>query len=204
MDPQEQIRSLKAQLSETEGKLKTAEASASTSTQRADEAEAKLKTATEAADALRAQIAAAATVVETEAITREKLRADEAEAKIRTFDDTFAKRVKERVALERRASVVMGPEFRMDDLADREIRATVVKRLDAQADTSTAVSDAFLAGRFESLIDLHAKNARSQQRVADIIGTQNEQRADSVEEKRKAMRNRWQEPLNPTRTQKGG
>lgn len=195
MDPQEQIRSLKAQLAETEAKLKEHETAVVRNAARADSADATVETLRKENGDLRAQIAAAANVVETEAIVREKLRADEAEAKVRKFDDAFDSAVKERVTLERRASVVMGPEFRMDGLAPRDIMATVVKRLDAQADTSTKVSDAFLAGRFESLIDLHARNARSGQRVADIITEHNVARVDEIDAKRKAYRERWREPL---------
>lgn len=195
MDKDEQIRSLKAQLAEAVAKLAPLETTAQQQQARADEADARAVTLTQENTDLRAQIAAAATVVETEAIKREKIRADEAEDRLRRVDEAVEARVEARVDLERKASVVMGPDFKMRGLPERQIVATVVKRLDAQADTSPAVSDAFLRGRFESLIELHARNARSSQRVGDLITEQNEKRADSLDEKRAAYRNQGLEPL---------
>lgn len=204
MDPDEQIRSLMAQLAAAEAKLAPVEDAAKKQQARADALDAKIVTLSQENSDLRSQIAAAATAVETDAIKREKRRADAAEDKIRRFDDGFKAAVAARVALERKAGIVMGPEFRLDDLAERDICATVVKRLDAQADTSAAVTDAFLAGRMESLIELHARNARSQQRVGDLINVEHEKRADSLDEKRRELRDQWKQPLpNDSRARKG-
>jgi hypothetical protein len=198
MDKDEQIRSLKEQLAAAEAKLAPANTAITAATTRADSAEATIKTLKDENGDLRAQIAAAAQVVETEAIKREKIRADSAEAELRARDAQFDIALQARVDLERTAAVVM-PELNMRGLKEREIVVTVVKRLDAQQPTDSSVSDAYLRGRFDSLIDLHRRNARSLQRVADVIVKDNEQRADSLEEKRQARRNQWQEPLPNSR-----
>jgi hypothetical protein len=198
MDKDEQIRSLKEQLAAAEAKLAPANAAIAAAATRADSAEATIKTLHAESAELRAQIAAAAQVVETEAIRREKIRADSAEAELRGRDALFDTALQARVELERLAAVVM-PDLNMRGLRDRDIVATVVKRLDAQQATDSSISDAYLRGRFDSLIDLHRRNARSLQRVADVIVKDNEQRADSLEEKRQARRNQWQEPLPNSR-----
>lgn len=198
MDKDEQIRSLKEQLAAAEAKLAPATSAIATATGRADAADATIRTLRDENTELRAQIASAASVVETAAIVREKVRADSAEAALRERESSFGSAVEARVALERKAAVVM-PELNMRGLSDRAIVSTVVKRLDAQADTGPAVSDAYLGGRFDSLLELHQRNARSLQRVADVIVADNTQRTDSLEEQRKKFRNQWQEPLPNSR-----
>jgi hypothetical protein len=195
LESDEQIRSLKLQLDE-QTKLATERKDAlDAAVSEGETAKATVVTLTNEVAEYRAQIAAAATTLETEAIVREKTRADAAEAKVSRFDETFRAAVAARAKLERRADVVMGGKLRMDDLSDREIQATVVKRLDATADTSSAVSDAFMSGRFESLIDSHARNARSQQHVSEVLSAHNTQRADDREAKLAKFRGQGLEPL---------
>lgn len=205
MDKDEQIRSLKEQLAAAEAKLAPLSDAARKDAVRADGAEASIKTLVGENTELRAQIAAAAATVETAAIAKERTRADSAEATLRARDAEFDSRVASRVSLERKASVVMGPEYRMDGVPDREILATVVRRLDAQQDTSTKVTDAYLTGRFDSLLELHARNARSLQSVSAVIaqgeahGRETTPRADSIEERRARMRSMGTEPLPNSR-----
>lgn len=203
MDKDEQIRSLKEQLAAAEAKLIPLTTAARTDSARADTAEATIATLRSENTELRAQIASAAQVVETAAVAREKTRADSAEQALRDSNADFDTRVAQRVALERKAAVVMGPEYRMDGVPNREVLATVVRRLDAQQDTSAKVTDAYLQGRFDSLLDLHNRNARSLQRVGDVIAQQDERgretRTDSLEEKRAAMRKQGTEPLPNSR-----
>jgi hypothetical protein len=198
MDKDEQIRSLKAQLADAVAKLAPIETSATQATSRADAADATVVTLRAENGELRAQIAAAAQVVETEAIKRERIRADEAETTIRRLDAERDDAIQARAELERQVAIVV-PDLKMRGLPDRQIIATAVKRLDAQQDTSAKVSDAYLRGRFDSLIELHARNARSTQRVADIITETNAQRADSIDEQRAAYRAQGTEPLPNSR-----
>lgn len=203
MEPEEQIRSLKAQLAAAEAKLPPLTDAAKKETTRADTAEARLATVNAENTELRARIAAAATEVETAAITRERTRADSAEQALRVRNDSFAEEVAARVDLERQVSVVMGPDFRTGGVPARELMATVVRRLDANQDTGPKVSDTYLRARMDSLIDLHNRNARSLQRVGDIISRQDaeqrETREDSIEAKRAAMRRQGSEPLPNSR-----
>jgi hypothetical protein len=200
----EQIRSLKAQLAEMSAKLVPLESAKTQAAQRADAADARVVTLTQENNDLRAQIASAAVEVETTALKAKQIRIDELEATVSRHDELFGAAVEARVELERKAAVVMGPEFGMRGLPDRQIVATVVKRLDAQQDTSPKVTDAYLRGRFDSLVELHARNARSSQRVGDLITQQNQQRADDLEERRAAYRNPGLEPLpNDPRARKG-
>src|SRR5262245_48393729 len=165
MDPDKQaetLRSVSAQLAETEQRAKTAETDRDAQKMRADTAEGKLLESEKQVSELKTQIASQQASIETEAIKREKTRADKAEETIAAFDKTFDQRVRDRVKLERGAEVVMGPEFRMDGLTDREIQATVIKRLDAEADVSASVPDGVILGRFLAATQRHAAGARAQ------------------------------------------
>lgn len=198
MDPQEQIRSLKEQLAAAEAKLPPAQDAAVKEAVRADSAEATIKTLRAENVELRAQITSAAQVIETEAIKREKVRADAAEAEVRRRDEAFKQALDSRVGLERTASIIM-PELNMRGMSEREIVTTVVKRLDASQACGPEVSDAYLRGRFDSLIELHKRNARSLERVSDIVIHQQKDRADTLEEQRRKFRAQGLEPLPNSR-----
>ncbi len=198
MDLQEQIRSLKEQLAAAEAKLPPALDAATKEAQRADSAEATIKTLRGEIGELRAQIDAAAQVVETAAIRREKTRADAAEAEVKRRDDAFKAALDARVGLERTAAIIM-PDLNMRGMTDRQIVTTIVKRLDANQACGPEVSDAYLRGRFDSLIDRHKENARSLQRVSDVVSQQQQERVDSLEEQRKKFRAQGLEPLPNSR-----
>lgn len=205
MDKDEQIRSLKEQLSAAEAKLGPIAERATSAERRADTATAQLDTVNKENTELRAKIAAAATEVESAAISRERTRADAAEHALRTRNDEFEGLVADRVDLERKVAMVMGPEFATSRIAARELLATVVKRLDSQQDVSAKVSDVYLRARFDALVDLHNRNARSHQTIGDMLSrhdsVQREQRADndSIEAKRAAWQRQGYEPLPNSR-----
>lgn len=205
MDKDEQIRSLREQLSAAEAKLGPVAERATGAERRADAAEAQRDTINAENTELRSKIAAAATEVESVAISRERIRADAAEHALRARNDEFEGLVADRVDLERKVSVVMGPDFRTARVPARELLATAVKRLDAQQDTSARISDMYLRARFDALLELHDRNARSHQNVGDIIARhdaakRDETRADdSIEAKRAAMRRQGYEPLPNSR-----
>jgi hypothetical protein len=198
MDPQEQIRSLKEQLAAAEAKLPPAMDAAHKEAVRADGAEATIKTLRSEISELRSQIQAATQVVETEAIKREKVRADAAEVEVRRRDEQFKAALDARVGLERTASIIF-PDLNMRGMSDREIVTTVVKRLDAQQPCGPEISDAYLRGRFDSLIDLHKRNARSLQQLGSVITQDNKERADSLDEQRRKFRAQGLEPLPNSR-----
>jgi len=195
MDPTqaEALRSLEAQRAEFETRANAAETSVSNEKLRADTAEGKIAVLEQEISDLKVKIAAGATAVETEAITREKIRADAAEAKVIAFDKTYETRLRQRAALERKASVVLGDDFRMDSLDDREIMATVVKKLDAGADVGSGVPDGVIVGRFLASTERHAASSRALARVAEISAPT--QRADKAEEKKTQRAQSWRQPL---------
>jgi hypothetical protein len=192
-DQTDALRSLEAQRADAESRATTAETSLAAESLRADTAEGKLLELEKQVEELQMQIAAGASAAEAEAVQREKLRADAAEEKIANFDATYEGRVRERVALERQAAIVMGDDFRMDDLDDRQVMATVVKRLDASADVGAAIPDGIIKGRFLALTERHAATARSLARVAEVTATT--QRADARAEAEAKRKNQWRQPL---------
>jgi hypothetical protein len=207
MEDAEQIRSLKAQLAEALGKLQERQDSADEAINRADRAEAAIPPLEGRIHELEARIAAGAVTIETEEITRQRERADEAEAAVRRFDERFEKGVRARANLMHRAAVVMGPEFRMDDLSERQIHQAVVTRLDPSTVT-TGMTDAFLAGTFQALLGLHSRTARSMTRITDDLVRRDEAEhragADDKAKRLQEYRNQWRKPLpNDIRAQRG-
>lgn len=202
MDKDEQIRSLREQLAAAEAKIGPLTERAERGASRADMAEATVHTLRGEITELRSQIASAATVIETEAIRREKQRADAAEARLSQHESSFSDRVTARVALERKAAVVLGDRS-LAGVPEREIWGTVVKRLDASAEIGSNVSDSYLEGRFDSLLESHHRNARAHRLISDVVAQHQQQRADAeeqtLEQRRAAYRNRGNEPLPNSR-----
>lgn len=205
MDKDEQIRSLKEQLSAAEAKIGPLATAAKSAETRADTAEARLDTVNAENTELRAKIAAAATEVESQAVNRERTRADAAEQALRARNDEFEGLIADRVDLERKVSVVMGPEYKTARVPARELLATAVRRLDAQQDTSPRVSDVYLRARFDALLEQYHRNARNLQHMSDIVARQDaanreQKRSDeSIETKRAAMQRQGYEPLPNSR-----
>lgn len=188
----DQIKSLEAEVEQHRVRADSAEL-------RADTEHGRTITLEKEIGDLKARIAAGTEAVQSEAVRREKERADRAEAQVARFDSTMERRVRERSELCRQAAVVMGPDFRTDDLTDRQIRVAVVRRLDSTADVSDGIQDGVIIGRFLSLIEGHSKNAQSSARIAAHIAQedQSEQlRADSATQDRKQkLRDQWRQPL---------
>jgi hypothetical protein len=185
IEDKEAIRSLEAQRADAAKVADAEKLRADSEKQRADQLEGKVIE-------LEKQIAANAVSAETEAITREAARADAAEAKVAKFDSALNERVNARVALITKAAVVLGSDFRMDNLSDREIMAATVQKLDPSADISAQVSDGVIQGRFLAATDRHASSARS---IARAAAAATQARTDSKADKKPA----WMEPLPTTK-----
>lgn len=202
MDDKELIRSLREQVTALEAKLVPATEKAAKGEARADAAEATVLTLRGEITELRSQIAGAADAMETEAIRREVARADALEKELRVREDSISGLVEERVALERKAAVVL-QDVSFRGMPARQIWATVVKRLDSAADIGPSISDAYLEGRFDSLLDMHARNARSHRQLSDVITETSRTREDketkTLEEQRREFRNRGNAPLPNSR-----
>lgn len=219
MDQEEQIRSLKAQLDEQTKLSQTRLDETKEANHRADAAEARVAPLEERIGELERHIAEGAAQIETEALQRERARADEAEEAVRRFDDRLDSGIRARANLMHRAILVLGPEFRMDDLTDRQIRESVIRRLDRGASLKD-MSDGHVEGRFEAMMELHGKTARSLRRLGDTAsisdarldsrdhgGGGRSDRQDPVVEKAQRMqkfRDRWKQPLpNDIRAPRG-
>lgn len=202
MDKDEMIRSLRDQLAAVETKVAPLQDRAAKSEARADAAEAHVQTLRGEIDELRSQISAAATVVETDAIRKETARADALETELRKREDSIAGLVEARVTLERKASVVL-PDANFRGLSARDIWSTVVRRLDSRADIGPGVSDAYLEGRFDALLEQHARNARAHRNISDIVAetitVREDKETKTLTEERQAYRNRGVAPLPNSR-----
>lgn len=210
MDPDK----LKEALRSVESDLKAALANASQQKERADSAETardeergKISVLEKDVANLRSTIAAGATAVETSALTSKQERIDELESTVSRFDETFTARVRARTTLERQAGSVMGDAFRMDDMNDRSIMVAVVQRLDATEKIGAEISDGVVAGKFEMAVKGFKRNARSlanAQSIMSEVQNTGAARADSKDEKLKAFRDQWKQPLpNDLRAKKG-
>lgn len=210
MDHEEQIRSLKAQLAESEKLAAQHQSALTVAVERGDRAEARVTTLEQENRELETKIAAGAEALETEAIRTQAERADRAEAIVRDNEGKFEAAVRERTSTIRRAMVVMGDDFNPDRMSNREVHAVVVKRLDSGADISAKVTDAYLAGRFDSLVELHSKTARSLSRAgASLSGATRHDRAetnipagDARATRAANWRNQWKQPLPSSRNAK--
>ncbi len=167
-----------------------------TDKQRADELETTVTTLTGEVKRLEGLIAANATAAETSALRKEKARADAADENVRKLEAKFDANVRARVALVTQATTVMGREFRMDDLSDRQIHEAVIKRLDASVNVGSENDDQ-VRGRFNTLLTLAARNVESQARVAEILGRTTETaRKDDSESYESIENNRWKKTLS--------
>ncbi len=209
MDPEKQAETIRA-LNESnralEARAVAAEETSKKETLRADTAHGEILVVKGENEVLRTKLASQVAATETEAYRTEKLRADAAEIKVARFDETFEARVKARTSIMNSARVVMGNDFRMDDLSDRQIMASVVQRCDSSADVSKEVADGVIAGQFSTHVKGRIANAKSQANAAEIMADAS--RADSahtaqvdktVAAKRQQLANRGRAPLPNSR-----
>lgn len=184
MDAAAALASVTAQLAETQAKAAEAQAKADAATARADALEGELIEVRKAADANVAQADAVKLAAETSAIVAERKRADAAEAQIAQFDKRFDAAVAERTAIMFKAAGVLGRDFRFDGVSNEAIVATVVKHLDAHADTTAAPG--VLRGRFDAMVARHEGTARA----LGGIALQQQAREDAAEDPYDAYRAR--------------
>lgn len=169
MTLEEQVRALKAQLVDAEKKLGDQAIVLSTAQTRADSADAKLKTSEERIVELEQKLAAGASAIETEAVAAQATRADAAEKELAELKKNRETDIRNAAEVRVKAITVMGPEFRVDGMTERAIQSTVIKKFAPKEDTGDAVSNAYIAQRFDSLVDAHGKNARSLTRISDAV-----------------------------------
>lgn len=198
MTLEEQVRALKLQLDDANKTLAERKDSLDTATTERDAANGKIKTLGEEVENLKAKLAAGSTAMETKAITEHAARADAAEAKLKKLEDSRTADIRRASELRLKAQVVMGAEFRCDGKTDRDIQIAVIKRFQPREDIGEAQSDAYVASRFDSLVEAHMQNARSLTRAGEVLagggGDRREARVDSREAREKAWSNRATDP----------
>jgi hypothetical protein len=196
MDADEQIRSLKAQLTEAETKAETAEGKVAVLSSRADKAEQIVKTRDEQIVELETRISAGATAAESAAIATQAARADKAELEVAKNAERFDAAVKQRTSVMFRARAVMGEAFRMDGMSNRDIEAAVISKLRPKDDTGPTLSDDQIFGRFDSLVELHAVSARSLVRAGESL-TERTDSAEKNTDSREARAKAWHDQAKP-------
>ncbi len=94
------------------------------------------------------------------------------ETQLGTLKQSWGTAIRARVALERRCAPVHPEGFRMDGLDDDALMRASLKRLDASADISSAVSGDMIRGKLEARLDMFEANSRSLAQVAQVLHTQ--------------------------------
>lgn len=189
----EQVRALKFRTDELEKTLaERKDALDATITER-DQALAKIKTLEEQVGRLNTQLAAGAKAMETEAIKIHAERADAADGELAKLKGSRDEDIRKAAEVRVKAQVILGPEYRCDGKPDREIQAAVIKKFAPKEDVSDTVSAAFIAARFDSLVEAHMQNARSLTRASEVLsvnegGAERAVRTDSREARQKAWR----------------
>lgn len=172
---------------------------AKTDAQRADELETTVATLNARIATLEADILSGAQAAESDAVKTAVARADAADAQIAKFAETLQTEARARAKLERDAGKVMGPTFRMDDMTERQIQDSVVKRLEPSIDVSSENADQ-IRGRYNTLVAIASRsidsNAESKQRLSAIVASANDApRKDTAATFEDLERNRWKQTL---------
>jgi len=207
MDPKQQekydsdLRALGVSRDSEKQRADAAETEAKTLKGRAEEAESSVKALKSRIDQLNAELAESRTASETVEIKKLKDRVDTAEAAVSRFDETLKTKVRARAKLEREASIVLGPDFRMDDLDNRQVRVAAIKRMDSSMDVSESVSKDGVKGIFNTLIEQKIRHADSMAATAQVLSETHREkpRQDQHDELEDISRNAWKHPLKITR-----
>lgn len=180
MTPEEQIRALKLQIDETNKTAAQRKDALDAVNAERDAANGKIKTLEERVATLETQLAAGASAMETEAIAKHGARADAAETKLAELESRREQDIARAAEVRVKAMAIMGPEFRVDGMSDRAVRSVVIKRFAPKEDLEKA-TDAYLATRFDSLVDARMRNAMSLTHASEVLApiVPREQRNDA-------------------------
>lgn len=160
---------------------------------RADSLKGELDIALKRIPALQAELTRHDSARETAEIRKQTQRADAAERKVGELQKSIRPMITARVTLERQAGMVMGDAFRMDDLSDRQIRASVVRHLDKTADVGDHVSEGEIIGLFNALTKVRMDTARSYAAASEVLATQTHE--DEVNAHQRQRADAWRKPL---------
>jgi hypothetical protein len=85
----------------------------------------------------------------------------------------------------------------MDDLSDRQVRASVIRHLDKTADVGDHVSEGEIIGTYNALIKQRSDTARSYAQASEVLGQQTH--ADAAADHAAMRRDAWRKPLPNSR-----
>jgi uncharacterized protein len=195
MTPEQQVAALKLQLEQAENLARERKDALDAVLTEREADKGRLATLNERLAALETQMSAGHAALETEAIQKATDRADAAELELQKLKDSREADIRKAADIRLKAQAIMGSDFRVDGRSDRELQAIVIKRFAPKEDTGESVSAAYIASRFDSLVDAHLQNARSLTRASEVLAAgKREQRVDSREARARAWR---EQALNP-------
>lgn len=129
---------------------------------RADSRVAELTAATEAA---KAETKVAAERADRAEAANDELKQQLEAARADAAPEKIAERVAARVELERKSAAVLGADFKMDGLSDRELQEAVIKKAHP-AVVLDGKSETYIEARFDAVIDAQPAKAMAEQRKA--------------------------------------
>lgn len=179
-----------------EGKLEAAEARADAAEGRADAAEGRVRELSEN------RLDESEITKRDEEIDALKVRCDEAENALIAVPAMIKAAVQSRVSIEKDATFVMGPEFRMDDVSDRDIMLQVIAKLSG-VDIEKERSDDYVRARFDGAVEGFLEGEKALGKIRDDVrqkakSGEPEHRADARGARaanEKAQKDAWKNPL---------
>lgn len=169
MDKDEQIRALKLRCDEADKTMSERKDALDSATLERDQLRGKVATLETQVATLTAQAAAGATAMETEAIKTQATRADAAETKLAQLESTREAEIRRATEIRLKARAVMGSDFKTDGMPDRVVQCAVIKKFAPKEDVGDQVSGAYIASRFDSLVEAFTANARSLTRISEVL-----------------------------------
>lgn len=197
---------LQKKLSEALVKCATLEAERVAEKSRADKAEAERDAAREEAKSAKAErndsetaAVAKARAERDQAIAKadaakadlEALRADAASA-----EKSIAGRVAERVALELKAREILGKDVVVKDMAERDIKCAVIRKVDATAEVDAQKSPEYVNARFDAACERASKATESLYRTRGGMELHTDADNETAARERMIQRSRdaWKQP----------
>jgi hypothetical protein len=144
---------------------------------------AELATSQERVKALEAQLAAGYPAVENAAVMEQRNRADAAERGLAKFRAEQPVLVQKRAGLVAKANAILGDKFRCDSLTDRDILVAGIRALRPREDTGPHVEEAYLAKRFDSLVEDRTTYAASVAWASESMSVRNDSVAPITQSK---------------------
>jgi hypothetical protein len=201
-DAAEQIRLLTVRADEADRSTADQRRRADEASRAAEGLRAELATTKERLKALEVQIAAGTAAVESVAVTEQRNRADAAERELSQLRAKQPALVNKRAGLIAKANAVLGPKFRADSLADRDILVAGIRHLRPREDVGPNVTDEYLERRFDSLVEDRADYSASLSRASEVIAHRREDTAIKPTAPKQPWQDQWKQGAGRFATRK--